>query len=245
MAGNPRKQAPPERQVRQLSHGALQARAEKTARIREKLMMSAARVVGQFGYRDASVQRITADAGLAQGTFYLYFASRQALFDELLPYFGLDMLDEVRLRSEGMHAFFEREEIGMKAVVEYLHENPWFWRLLNEAEVEAPVAWQRHHDEVTRRYVRFLKRARAEGELTGYAESELGTLTQLLVAARDYIYRSHLTSHDPRKKVPAALIRTYRKFIENGLANGAPALVLNQTAGRRGRKGFAEDAKKT
>jgi AcrR family transcriptional regulator len=205
------------RQGRKLSEAAIQARARKAARVRDQLMVSAARVVGERGYRDASVQRITADAGLAQGTFYLYFASRQALFDELLPHFGLEMLEQVRLRSEGVHGFFELEEIGMKAVVEYLHENPWFWRLLNEAEVEAPLAWQRHHDEVTRRYVGFLKRARAAGELTGYSVTELATLTQLLVAARDYIYRTHLTAHGRGKKVPAAVLKTYRKFIENGL----------------------------
>jgi len=206
-----------DRPGRRLSDGALQARAEKAARVREQLMVSAAHVVGEHGYRDASVQRITADAGLAQGTFYLYFASRQALFDELLPHFGLAMLEQVRLRSEGVHGFFKLEEIGMKAVVEYLHENPWFWRLLNEAEVEAPLAWQRHHDEVTRRYISFLKRARAAGDLTGYSVPELATLAQLLVAARDYIYRTHLTAHGRGKKVPAALLKTYRKFIENGL----------------------------
>ena len=213
--------AAPERPGRRLSEGSLQARAEKTARIREQLMVSAARVVGERGYRDASVQRITADAGLAQGTFYLYFASRQALFDQLLPHFGLQMLEQVRLRSTGVHGFFALEEIGLKAVVEYLHENPWFWRLLNEAEVEAPLAWERHHEEVTSRYIRFLKRARAQGELEGYAVSELATLAQLLVAARDYIYRCHLTSHAPGKKVPAALLKTYRKFIEHGLGQRA------------------------
>ncbi len=213
--------AAPERPARRLSEGSLQARAEKTARVREQLMVSAARVVGERGYRDASVQRITADAGLAQGTFYLYFASRQALFNQLLPHFGLQMLEQVRLRSAGTQGFFALEEIGLKAVVEYLHENPWFWRLLNEAEVEAPLAWERHHEEVTSRYIRFLKRARAQGELEGYAVSELATLAQLLVAARDYIYRCHLTSHAPGKKVPAALLKTYRKFIENGLGQRA------------------------
>lgn len=217
MAGKATTGARNDQPGRKLSDGALQARAEKAARVREQLMVSAARVVGEHGYRDASVQRITADAGLAQGTFYLYFASRQALFDELLPHFGLEMLEQVRLRSEGVEGFLELEEVGMKSVVEYLNENPWFWRLLNEAEVEAPQAWQRHHHEVTRRYVSFLRRARAAGELTAYSIPELATLAQLLVAARDYIYRTHLTAHGPGTKMPAALLKTYRKFIENGL----------------------------
>lgn len=77
-------------------------------------------------------------------------------------------------------------------------------------------AWQRHHDKVTRRYVGFLKRARAVGELTGYSVTELAALTQLPVVARDYIYRTHFTAHARGKKVPAAVLKTYRKFIENG-----------------------------
>src|SRR5688500_5955432 len=81
------------RRPRKLSEAAMQARAERAARTREDLLHSAARVVGEVGYRDASVQRITAEAGIAQGTFYLYFPSRQALFDELLPHFGVEMLE--------------------------------------------------------------------------------------------------------------------------------------------------------
>lgn len=202
---------------RKLSAQAAQAREKRAAHNREQLLMSAARVVGAFGYREASVQRITADAGLAQGTFYLYFESRQALFDGLLPHFGLQMLDVVRDRAAGARGFFEVEEIGVRAVFEYLTEHPWFWRVLNEAEVEAPVAWARHHDEVIRRYMKFLRRARADGELAGYAEDELDTVAQLLVAARDYLYRCKLIHHRPGKEIPDAVIRTYRRFIEHGL----------------------------
>ena len=163
------------------------------------------------------MQRITADAGVAQGTFYLYFSSRQALFDLLLPHFGLQMLEAVRTRTSGASGFFRIEEIGVRAVLDYLTEHPWFWRLLTEAEAEAPLAWTRHHEEVIRRYLKFLKRAQAHGELVSYAETELETLAQRLVAARDYIYRCQLIQHRPGKPIPNSLIRTYRQFIEHGL----------------------------
>lgn len=202
---------------RKLSAQAAMARVARAAHNREQLLTSAARVVGTFGYREASVQRITAEAGLAQGTFYLYFESRQALFDALLPHFGLQMLDVVRDRAAGASGFFEVEEIGVRAVFEYLTEHPWFWRVLNEAEVEAPVAWARHHEEVIRRYMKFLRRARADGELAAYAEDELDTVAQLLVAARDYLYRCKLIHHRPGKEIPDSVIRTYRRFIEHGL----------------------------
>lgn len=192
-------------------------RDERAARTREQLLVSAARVVGEFGYRDASIQRITADAGMAQGTFYLYFASRQALFDELLPHFGLHMLEHVRERAHGKSDFFEIEEIGARAVFEYLQENPWFWRVLNEAEVEAPAAWTRHHEEVVRRYMKFLKRARQAGVITQYREDELDTLAYLLIAARDYLYLYHLHRSKQNTGIPESVVRTYMQFVRNGL----------------------------
>ena len=209
--------APPARRPRKLSEAALQARAERAARNRDELLNAAARVVGESGYRDASVHRITGAAGLALGTFYLYFTSRQALFDELLPHFGVQMLDHVRSRVAEIQDFVEAEVMGLKAVFEYLSDNPWFWRVLNEAEVEAPLAWERHHEQVTGRYLRFLRREKQRGNLQRYAASELPTIAQFLVAARDYMYRSHLTTHSPGKKIPTAILETYRKFIVNGL----------------------------
>lgn len=202
---------------RRLSQETLLARQQNAARNRELLMFSAARIVGQHGYKEASVQRITTDAGLALGTFYRYFESRQALFDQLLPHFGLKMIEHVRQRVQGLTGFFEVEERGVQAVFEYLIEHRWFWRLLNEAEIEAPNAWAQHHNEVITRYVRFLKRVRSAGELKRYSIQELGTLAQMLVAARDYIYRCHLPMNVTSKKIPVTVMRTYRKFIESGL----------------------------
>lgn len=216
-SSKPRARAP-----RKLSEVSIQARAERAAKTREELMGAAAQLVGEVGYRDASIQRITAACGVAAGTFYLYFPSRQALFDELLPHFGLQMLDYVRQRMGHEERFFEAEELGFRAVYEYLNDNPWFWRVLNEAQVEAPAAWARHHEAVHDRYIKFLRRAKAHGELKRYAASELTTLADLLIAARDYVYRTHLTVSGPTGgSMPKSVVQTYRRFIESGLANSS------------------------
>ena len=58
-------------------------------------------MIGKHGYVGATIKRITDEAGIAQGTFYLYFESRQALFDTLLPRIGSDMLQFIRDRIQG------------------------------------------------------------------------------------------------------------------------------------------------
>ncbi|WP_423458979.1 TetR/AcrR family transcriptional regulator [Ottowia sp. VDI28] len=211
------------RTPRKMSPDVQTSREQRAARTREQLLYSAARVVGEFGYRDASIQRITAHAGMALGTFYLYFDSRQTLFDELLPHYGVQMLERVRERAHGAKGFYEVEEIGARVVFEYLCENPWFWRVLNEAEVEAPQAWASHHREVTRRYNKFLQRAKSEGEIAGYDVDELDTLAYLLIAARDYLYLHHLAKSPQNSQVPERAIHTYMQFLRHGLGGGKSA----------------------
>ena len=42
---------------------------------------AATKIVGKYGYAEASVARITDEAGVAQGTFYNHFENRQELLD--------------------------------------------------------------------------------------------------------------------------------------------------------------------
>ena len=58
-----------------------QQRAEET---HQRILEAAARLFGESGYEAASVARICREAGVSKGAFYHHFASKQALFMELL-----------------------------------------------------------------------------------------------------------------------------------------------------------------
>lgn len=51
---------------------------------REQVLACAQRVFSEKGYHNANIADIIAEAGVARGTFYLYFESKRAIFDELL-----------------------------------------------------------------------------------------------------------------------------------------------------------------
>ena len=51
---------------------------------RRRLLDAAERVFGDLGYHDASIVKLAEAAGVAAGTFYLYFDSKKAIFDELV-----------------------------------------------------------------------------------------------------------------------------------------------------------------
>ncbi len=69
------------------------ARAEEKRYNRRKAILgSARRVFGERGYHRTHVADIIEAAGIARGTFYLYFESKGAIFVELLD----DLLNELR-----------------------------------------------------------------------------------------------------------------------------------------------------
>lgn len=108
------------------------------AGMRDGLMLATMEAVGQHGYAGATIARITELAGVAQSTFYLYFPSRQALFDELPPFMANRAADHLRHETLRERNFFTREGHAFRSVFAYLTENSWLYRVLGEAERRAP-----------------------------------------------------------------------------------------------------------
>ncbi len=190
---------------------------EKTEETRTRLIRAAADVIGEIGYAKATIARITERAQLALGTFYTYFASRQDLFDQLLPLLGKDMLDYIRDNMPEDTDVLVREEAGFRLYVEYMIENPGFYRLLNEAETMAPKAYQEHFRNLTNRYVRSIRRGWERGELPGYDERELEVVVYILMSARNYLTMRYGRDGKRGTRVPDWVIEGYMKFVRGGL----------------------------
>ena len=191
-------------------------RQERAENLRRKILAAAAKVVGEYGYADASIGRITEEADIAQGTFYLYFESRQAIFDVLLPHVGADMLLYIGNKVRGAQGYLDVEERGFRAFFEYLRLNPGFFRVLNEAEVAAPVAHAAHMKLMTHHYVRSLKQSLDNGEIKHFKESELETLAYMFMSVRSYLYLCHVKGKGLRK-LPDWVVQTYMKVVRCGL----------------------------
>lgn len=193
------------------------SRAERAEGARQTIFEAAEKVVGRHGYADASINRITEAAGIAQGTFYLYFESRQALFDELLPHVGQDMLHFIRDRVTGAKDVYDLEERGFRAFFAYLKDNPGFFRILNEAEIASPAAFRKHFKLLTQHYVDSLRRALNAGEIRRYGEDELETIAYMFMAARSYLYLRYVKGRARVRSLPEPVIQTYMKMVRDGL----------------------------
>jgi AcrR family transcriptional regulator len=74
------------------------ARIVKDAEVRrEELLDTALALFLEHGYERTSVEQITADVGVAKGTFYHYFATKQELLEQLVARFSADVFAAVEV----------------------------------------------------------------------------------------------------------------------------------------------------
>ena len=84
---------------------------------RRRLLDAAEMVFGDVGYPDASIVKITEAAGVAQGTFYLYFDSKQAVFDELVRDINQRVRHAMKEGSSRGETRLEAELLGFDGVL--------------------------------------------------------------------------------------------------------------------------------
>lgn len=71
-------------------------RRTKGQETRSKLLAIAAREFAARGFNETKVETIVREAGLTKPAFYIYFASKQAVFDEIVREGTARLKDEVR-----------------------------------------------------------------------------------------------------------------------------------------------------
>jgi AcrR family transcriptional regulator len=139
--------------------------SERGERTRRRLLEAAETVFAELGYHDASIVKITEAAGVGQGTFYLYFASKKDVFDELV----VDLNHRVRqamteAASQGTTRA-ETERLGFAAFFRFTAEHPALYRIIRQAEFVSPETLQLHYERLTSGYVNGLRQAMEAGEI--------------------------------------------------------------------------------
>nr|WP_241429302.1 TetR/AcrR family transcriptional regulator [Agrococcus sp. ARC_14] len=129
------------------------------------MLAAAEEVFAEQGYQAASISRITERASVAQGTFYLYFASKLDLFEQLVE----DLNRRVRkAMSDGAARGSNRAEAeaeGFREFFAFTAEHPALYRVVREAEYVSPGAMRNHYERIVEGYRDGLTRAKANGEV--------------------------------------------------------------------------------
>ena len=139
--------------------------SQRGVETRTKLLGAAEQVFGDLGYHDASIVKITEAAGVGQGTFYLYFASKKDVFDELIRDMNRRVRHAMREASSRGTTRLEAELLGFGAYFRFTMEHPAIYRIVRQAEFVSPEMLQFHYSKLAEGYVAGLRESMARGEV--------------------------------------------------------------------------------
>jgi AcrR family transcriptional regulator len=132
---------------------------------RRRLIDASEAVFADLGYHEASVVKITEAAGVAQGTFYLYFSSKKDVFDELVRDLNRRVRHAMREASSQGKTRLESEVLGFAAYFRFTSEHHALYRIIRQAEFVSPEMLRYHYDRLAEGYVEGLRDAIAKGEV--------------------------------------------------------------------------------
>ena len=140
-------------------------RTERGRRTLRKLLDAAAIEFGERGFHEASVSGITRRAGVALGSFYTYFDSKDAIFRALVS----DMSEAVKRAArealrEPMGAL-EIERAALAAFLRFAAEHKEIYRIIDEAEFVDPASYRAHYETIAARIHQRLRDGADRGEL--------------------------------------------------------------------------------
>lgn len=142
------------------------ALGEKGVRTRRRLLEAAEQVFADLGYHDASIVKITEAAGVSQGTFYLYFAGKQEIFDVLVEDLNTRLRHAMSEASAKGPTRMEAERLGFDAFFRFTADHPALYRVIRQAEFASPRMLRLHYERLAEGYVAGLKRASDDGDIT-------------------------------------------------------------------------------
>lgn len=140
-------------------------RTERGRRTMRAILDAAALEFGERGFHEASISGITRRAGVALGSFYTYFDSKDAVFRALVR----DMSDQVRDHvAPGIRAApgqLAAEQAGLRDFIGFVRGHKELYRIIDEAEFVDPESFRLHYASTAERIAGRLKAAATRGEV--------------------------------------------------------------------------------
>lgn len=151
-----------------MTHESNPGKRPKTARgrlTRDKLLQAAEVEFGKQGFHDASVSGITYKAGVALGSFYTYFESKEEIYRDLVGYMSHRVRSWIAERVADSPDRVSAERDGLQAYLEFVREHPGLYRIIAEAEFIANDAYMEHYTGIASAYTANLTAANERDEI--------------------------------------------------------------------------------
>jgi AcrR family transcriptional regulator len=138
------------------------ARGEAT---RQRLLDAAESEFGVHGFHAASIAGITRSAGVAQGTFYLYFPSKEDVLRELVRHMGHELRQALAAATVGAPDRLAVERLGFEAFARFSLAHRNLYRIVMESQFVDEAIYRGYYEALAEGYAEGLRGAIERGEV--------------------------------------------------------------------------------
>jgi AcrR family transcriptional regulator len=161
------------------------ARGERTLR---KILDAARDEFGERGFSDSTIVGITQRAGVALGTFYTYFDSKEAVFQALVRDMSAQVRDHVAPALKESADALDGERRALESFLQFARKHRHVYRIIDEAEFVEPAGFREHYETTARRIAARLIAGREAGEVdASYSDEEIEILAWGIMGANVFL----------------------------------------------------------
>lgn len=166
------------------------------------------------GYFNTTIADITKDAGVAAGTFYLYFPSKMSLYRYILMEFQHDIRREIATKVSAVEGRFNKEREGIKTFIKYAMEHPHSYNIIWESLYIDKKIFIDYYDEFAKRYEKGLKQSIVDGEMHD-VDTEL--VSYILMGVTNFIGLKVLLNLGSNNEDVDKVVDTVMDIIKTGI----------------------------
>ncbi|MFH8250287.1 TetR/AcrR family transcriptional regulator [Microbacterium sp. B2969] len=188
---------------------------------RRRLLEAAEAVFAEQGYHEASIVKITERAGIGLGTFYLYFDSKQTIFEALVIDLNRRVRHSMSEAMEGASSRLEAERAGFAGFFRFTAEHPALYRVVREAEFVSPETLRLHYTRIVEGYEAGLRAAQRAGDVDPQLDPAVAAWALMgmgeLIGMRFLLWERDAEGRPPAEIDPV-VFDAMARFIDNALA---------------------------
>ena len=188
---------------------------------RRRLLEAAEVVFAEQGYHEASIVKITERAGIGLGTFYLYFDSKQSIFEALVIDLNRRVRHSMSEAMEGATSRLDAERAGFAGFFRFTAEHPALYRVVREAEFVSPDVLRLHYTRIVEGYEAGLRAAQDVGDVDRALDPETTAWALMgmgeLIGMRFLLWERDADGRPPAQLDPVVFDGMTR-LIDNALA---------------------------
>jgi len=149
----------------------------------KKILKSAGELFYKHGYQSTTVANIADKAGVAVGTFYLYYKDKYTIYETVLTNYQRDIRDHIQEAIKDATTRKERERLGLRAWLKFVATNHHVYRVIWESLFVEPDLFKNYYTKFGESYAAALKK---DGILAN-EDIDLKTIAFMLMGISNFV----------------------------------------------------------